>query len=159
VALVAVTPIHAAYLNSAEAASYLRYRGASGIRAAVRRRELIPDGAGPHGTHLFTKETLDSFVRTRARSLGRLVSRPSSEGQTDDKDADEGIVKLGPNKYNIRVRATCPRSGMRKGVERVRECSLLEAHALQLRWQSELKASFLSGSAAPQQRLKDFVPS
>src|SRR5580700_2445592 len=81
--------MHAAYLNSAEAAAYLRYRDASGIRAAVRRRELIPDGAGPHGTHLFMKETLDSFVRTRAQSLGRLVSRPSSEGQTDDRDADE----------------------------------------------------------------------
>ena len=64
------------YLTSAEAASYLRYHGASGIRAAVRRGELVPDGAGPRDTHLFTRETLDSFVRKRAQSLGRLVSRP-----------------------------------------------------------------------------------
>ena len=60
----------------------------------------------------------------------------------------EGIVKLGPNKYNIRVRATCPRSGMRKEVERVRECSLLEAHALQLQWQTELKRIVSRAAAA-----------
>ncbi len=40
-----VIAIHTAYLNCAEAAAYLRYRNASGIRAAVRRGELAPDGA------------------------------------------------------------------------------------------------------------------
>jgi hypothetical protein len=75
-----------AYLTSAEAASYLRYRNASGIRAAVRRGELVPDGAGPRGTHLFMKQTLDPFVRMRARSLGRLVSRPALGAQDNDTD-------------------------------------------------------------------------
>src|SRR5947209_11804806 len=77
-----------AYLTSAEAAIYLRYRDASGIRAAVRRGELVPDGAGPRGTHLFTKQTLDSFVRMRAQSLGRLVSR-LEPGVSHGKDSDE----------------------------------------------------------------------
>ncbi len=67
--------VSANYLTSAEAAAYLRFRGSSGIRAAVRRRELLPDRAGPRGVHLFTKETLDRFVRARAQSLGRLVLR------------------------------------------------------------------------------------
>ena len=31
-----------------------------------------------------------------------------------------GIEKVGTNRYNIRVRATCPRTGRRKEVERVR---------------------------------------
>jgi hypothetical protein len=112
-----------AYLTSAEAAAYLRYRDASGIRAAVRRRELVPDGAGPRGTHLFMKDTLDSFVRNRAQSLGRLVSRPVPGAHRNDTDEIRGIVKVGTNTYSIRVRATCPRTDKRKEIERVRECS------------------------------------
>jgi hypothetical protein len=54
----------------------VRFRGASGIRAAVRRRELLPDGAGPAACTCSRKDTLDRFVRARAQSLGRLVSRP-----------------------------------------------------------------------------------
>ncbi len=50
---------------------------------------------------------------------------------------DTGIVKLGPNHYSIRVRATCPRTGRRKEVERVRECTLTEARTLQYRWREE----------------------
>ena len=76
----------APYLTSAEAAEYLRYRSASGIREAVRRMELIPDGAGPRGTHLFARETLDLFARGRAESKGRLVCREVPLKGTNEND-------------------------------------------------------------------------
>ena len=69
----------------------------------------------------------------------------------------EGIVKLGTNRYNIRVRATCPRTGRRKEVERVRECTLTEARALQRQWRDEMSKSLRSGEKAPRLRLRDFV--
>jgi integrase len=69
-----------------------------------------------------------------------------------------GIVKLGTNLYNIRVRVTCPRTGRRKELERVRECTLTEARALQHDWQKELTAS-LTVERAPRVRLRDFAAS
>lgn len=71
--------------------------------------------------------------------------------------ASTGIEKLGTNRYNIRVRATCPRTGRRKEVERVRECTLTEARVLQRQWRDELIESLRSGERAPRQRLRDFV--
>jgi hypothetical protein len=55
------------YLTTAEAAAFLRYRGASGIRTAMKRGEIRPAGRGPRGTHMFTTEELTRFVRDRAR--------------------------------------------------------------------------------------------
>lgn len=69
-----------------------------------------------------------------------------------------GIVKLGPNKYEIRVRATCPRTGRRKEVERVRDCTLTEAKALQHEWREHMLAA-LTTERVTRQRLKDFVAS
>jgi len=62
-------------LTTWEAAHYLRFRSASGIRTVVSRGELRPCGAGPKGCHLFTIAELDRFVSGRAaryarRSLG-----------------------------------------------------------------------------------------
>ncbi len=70
-----------------------------------------------------------------------------------------GIVKLGTNEHLIRVRATCPRTGRRKGVERARECTLTEARELQRQWRDELIQSMQREDAAPRQRLRDFVTS
>lgn len=71
---------------------------------------------------------------------------------------NSGIVKLGTNHYQIRVRATCPRTGRRKEVERARRCTLTEAKALQREWHDELIASL--ESARPQRiRLRDFAAS
>jgi hypothetical protein len=58
-------------LTTAEAASYLRFRTASGIRTIVARGELIPLGAGPKGSHLFTREELDRFAVARAARYAR----------------------------------------------------------------------------------------
>lgn len=71
---------------------------------------------------------------------------------------DAGIVKLGTNLYEIRVRVTCPRTGRRKELERVRECTLTEARALQHQWRSELLAS-LEKPRPDRIRLKDFAAS
>lgn len=68
----------------------------------------------------------------------------------------KGIVKLGTNRYEIRVRATCPRTGRRKEVRSVRECTLTEAQARQHQWRDELIESMRSDKA-PQVRLRDFV--
>ncbi len=78
--------------------------------------------------------------------------------EMDMASNNAGIVKLGTNNYRIRVRATCPRTGRRKEVERVRECTLTEARALQHQWQGELAASLVVERAA-RQRLKDFAAS
>ena len=51
-----------------------------------------------------------------------------------------GIVKLGTTTFQIRVQVTCPRTGKKKEVERRRECTLNEAHALQQAWREVLDA-------------------
>ena len=69
-----------------------------------------------------------------------------------------GIVRLGTNKHLIRLRATCPRTGKRKAVERIIECTLTEARVLQLQLRDELIAS-LRDEPEPRERLRDFVTS
>lgn len=69
-----------------------------------------------------------------------------------------GIVQTAKNQHEIRVRATCPRTGRRKEVRREETCTLTEARALQQKWREELERG-LSASAAPRVRLRDFVPS
>src|SRR5215468_9139855 len=75
------------YLTTAEAAWYLRYRTAAGVRTAVMRGELVPDGVGPRGTLLFRKETLDCFVQKRASSRVRRLAR--SAEVFDEADASQ----------------------------------------------------------------------
>ena len=58
-------PLGSPYLTAAEAARYLRYRSASGVRSAVSRGELRPAGAGPRNTLLFTIAELDRFIAAR----------------------------------------------------------------------------------------------
>jgi len=67
------------YLTSREAAGYLRFRNASGIRTLVMRGELVPDGAGPRGTHLFLRGTLDRFIVARSASNVRRLARLGKE--------------------------------------------------------------------------------
>ena len=69
-----------------------------------------------------------------------------------------GIVQLAKNQHEIRVRATCPRTGRRKEVRREETCTLTEARALQQKWREELERGLIA-SAAPRVRLRDFVPS
>ena len=54
-------------LTTVEAAAYLRFRTASGIRSAVMRGELVPVGAGPKGSHMFTVDELQRFVQARGQ--------------------------------------------------------------------------------------------
>ena len=58
-------------LNTAEAAAYLRFGSASGIRTLVARGELIPAGAGARCVHLFTVAELDRFIAARAARYAR----------------------------------------------------------------------------------------
>ena len=67
------------YLTSREAADYLRFRNASGIRTVVMRGELVPDGSGPRGTHLFLRGTLDRFILARSASKMRRLVRLGKE--------------------------------------------------------------------------------
>jgi len=70
----------------------------------------------------------------------------------------EGIVKLGTNHYRIRVRATCPRTGKEKELDRVRRCTLTEARALQHQWREEFVGE-LAKPATDRVRLRDFATS
>ena len=56
---------HLPLLTTSEAAAYLRYKSASGIRTVVSRGELRPCGAGPKACHMFTIAELDRFVASR----------------------------------------------------------------------------------------------
>ncbi len=62
---------HQPLLTTWEAAHYLRFRTASGIRTVVARGELRPYGAGPKGCHLFTVAELDRFVASRGARYAR----------------------------------------------------------------------------------------
>jgi hypothetical protein len=67
------------YFTTAEAAIYVRFRTASGVRQAVACGELVPVGAGPRGSHLFTRAQLDEFVaRRRILRIG-TAGAPSEE--------------------------------------------------------------------------------
>ena len=74
------------------------------------------------------------------------------------KTQHRGIVELAKNRYEIRARATCPRTGRRKEVRREAQCTLKEARALQKQWRDELERG-LQSEATARVRLADFAPS
>src|SRR5689334_15903013 len=74
-------------LTTAEAAQYLRFRSAAGIRGAVHRGELQPFGVGAKGSHLFTLDELHRFATARAARYAR--ARLGVPGQKD-AGGDEG---------------------------------------------------------------------
>lgn len=57
------------WLTTHQAAAYLGMKS-SGVRSLVARGELVPDGRGPRGTHLFRTSTLDEFLVGRAGRSG-----------------------------------------------------------------------------------------
>ena len=63
-------------LSTNEAAVYLKYRSASGIRNAAARGWLMPNGIGPRRMLLFTREELYRFAADRAaRYAAPLLAR------------------------------------------------------------------------------------
>jgi hypothetical protein len=73
------TPIaYPPLLTTREAAHYLRFRSASGIRTAVMRGELKPCGAGPKCCHMFTVIELDRFVAARGVRYARRINHSDS---------------------------------------------------------------------------------
>src|SRR5688500_5792851 len=64
------------YFTSAEAAAYVRFRSVSGLRTAVMRGELSPDGVGPRSVLLFRRETLDQWIAARSARRMRRLARP-----------------------------------------------------------------------------------
>ena len=71
-------PGESPYLTTAEAAAYLRFRTAAGVRAAVRRGDLVPCGIGPRGTYLFLQAELDRFIGRQGHFRARLVTSGST---------------------------------------------------------------------------------
>jgi len=70
-----------AYLDAVQAAAFLRFRSASGVRNAVMRGELVPVGRGSRRCLLFTMEELQRFVRARGeRYAGRGDGARNEEG-------------------------------------------------------------------------------
>ena len=55
-----------------------------------------------------------------------------------EKTKRRGITRLGPDLYEIRVRTTDPRSGIRKESQRTENVSFKEACAIQDRLEAEL---------------------
>lgn len=70
-----------------------------------------------------------------------------------------GIKKMGPNRYEVRVRVTDPRTNKPREVRQIVECkSVRDAAAAQLKLREELEAKLAGASSPGRQRLRDFVP-
>jgi hypothetical protein len=123
------------YLTTAEAAAFLRYRGGSGIRTAVKRGELRPAGRGPRGTHMFTPEELTRFVRDRAVVHAfprRRLNGEATPGDNGDEvrrfdEAEAHRPRKGPDRERNREQAARsrdepigPREAMRSGRSRAK---------------------------------------
>ena len=99
-----------ALFTTVEAAEFLRYRTASGIRTAVVRGLLVPFGSGPRGTHLFTEHELMRFVRSARHADPRLETR----GDKDDVDApatkeDSAPRRVPSERQQVKRRPMLPR--------------------------------------------------
>ncbi len=75
-------------LTTQEAARYLRYRTASGVRTAVSRGLLRPAGIGPRGTLMLTIDELNRFVFERAPSYAA-----ANLGTPGSKDAPNEVPR------------------------------------------------------------------
>jgi integrase len=76
------------------------------------------------------------------------------------KQKTPGIVKLTGNQYEIRARATCPRTGKAKEVRRAHECSgIKEARAIQIEMCRELQDKLDQEESPEAPRLRDFAGS
>ena len=73
------------FLDTREAAAYLKYRSASGIRNAVARGWLTPSGIGPRRTLLFTREELHRFAAARATRYPRPRNGMPGESEVPDE--------------------------------------------------------------------------
>ncbi len=73
----------AEYLDTMQAAAFLRFRSASGVRNLVARGELVPVGRGARQCLLFTQEELERFIR--ARGLRYRVPRVSPAPSIPDE--------------------------------------------------------------------------
>lgn len=67
-----------------------------------------------------------------------------------------GIWEMGQHSYRIRARATDPRTGKAKEVDRIRECTPQEALKLQLEWVEEIRKG---PSRADRVRLRQYAES
>lgn len=76
-------------LSTAEAASYLGYRGSSGVRNIVRRRELRPHGKGPRG-YVFRLKDLEAFRTKRLAEHTRRALSQVDGGAPTNGGAHEG---------------------------------------------------------------------
>lgn len=67
------------------------------VRTAVMRGELVPDGVGPRGTLLFTRETLDRMIRARMDRRGRLArpAKGNADGETHASASGHPSTGLG----------------------------------------------------------------
>src|ERR1700738_1626653 len=73
-----------------EAARMLGYRSTSGIRVAVSRGELEPDGRGARNKMLFTREALTAFVLARKRAFASPASKANTNGGTAPVSSADG---------------------------------------------------------------------
>jgi hypothetical protein len=149
--------------TTTEAAEFLRYRTASGIRTAVSRGRLVPFvpfGAGPRGTYLFTEDELVRFVRGAryaAPALKRVGTRMMLMRQQGQKTRYPGVYRVDDNSYRVRAVATDPRTGKKKAVEKLYEgVSAQEAARMRPVLVEEISTST---RVVTKQRVSDFAKS
>ena len=107
------------YLTASEAAAYLRFRSASGVRSAVHRRELRPARIGPRNKLLFTIEELERFLDERSRRLGDRPRRDERPGHRPRVELDSNQTLRPARQPQPTVRRTPVRRAMRAIVEEV----------------------------------------
>ena len=92
------------WFTTSEAARYLK-RSASAVRTLIHRGQLIPDGRGPRGTHMFRLLTLDRFLEAGVRYAPGRHATPG-ERVRDEKQGQEDSV----SGHSIAGRGALPRS-------------------------------------------------
>ena len=134
------------YITTAQAARHLGFASTSAIRTAVSRNELRPAGRGGRGSHLFTIDELDRFVRARAaRYSGPCRETPGPKGNGDANQRNEdtatpGVFRIEDMSYRIRAVGTDPRTGKRRQIERSLEgVTAQEAAKQRVELQAEIK--------------------
>ena len=149
------------WFTTSEAARYLK-RSASAVRTLIHRGQLIPDGRGPRGTHMFRLLTLDRFLEAGARYAPGRHATPG-ERVNDEKQGKEDSVSghsiAGRGALSVHLKWRDPKTGRTKEVDRTFEglATPAEANGRREELRAQLEAGELENRA--RMRVKDYARS
>jgi len=155
---VLATPHPTDWLDVTQAAALLRM-SPQGVRSAVYRGELAPDGRGGRRCVLFRRATLDRFLEARAlRYVGAKHAALRGEGDAYEEDEVPRGLPLSAGRYRLDATGWCPKTGKRKRKRRDVEAATAADAA---RMRADLRVAIERGGDAPasRERLRDVAHS